>query len=148
MQLEKAQVAFPVIGITKKALWFAKEREQLTTTTSVGLKKGKYKEMKIYDSQGVIWRIDEASFLSGVGIFGGYNILGGRKIRVSLSVTVENDGGSALDILKDVIKKRIKGGPIHDSTDNGKELCERIETFQKTSELIQYFGEYWTGKSN
>ena len=146
MRVALNEIAYPVIGLGR-SIWYFKDEDSLTETTTVGMKKEKYEGMRIVDSKGDTYLIQQAAFKSGIGIFGGFNLFGGRRIRISLTIikSAEKDAVSLSD-LKGTLEKMLRLDPIHNTTDDYEERSTKFNNSPAFASLIAEFGISWYRK--
>jgi hypothetical protein len=85
--MNASDLSYPIICIHKGIMFTVSSWDSLTTTTSVALRKGLFRDLEIIDSMGRCVIVRNAKFLSGIRFFWGYNIFFNRRIRVELEIT-------------------------------------------------------------
>jgi hypothetical protein len=83
--METNHIDFPVIFFFRDGIMgVADSISDLEVSTRYGLKKNVFAGLRIIDSSGRETKVRGATKVSGIGKFGGWNILLGQKIRVRL----------------------------------------------------------------
>jgi hypothetical protein len=78
-------LGFPVLCFSQGVVLCRDTPEELTEANRLGLKRGWFDDLLIVGVNLVAVRVKGATKLHGVGRFGGWNVFGEQKIRVSLS---------------------------------------------------------------
>jgi hypothetical protein len=131
---------FPVLAIAgERSFSLARTMQNLTTCTALGLKHGYYHGLLLVDSDGKAFKITDAVMLHGVGPFWGFNLLGGRLIRVEL-VPEPEPIGIPLQRVKDIVIQQL-GDPasqemFEEEYDDLDDLKQRLAKAKSIGEVI------------
>lgn len=136
MKVEQ-QFKYPIIVFSKgSALYFARNKDDITTASATGFRKGFYENLLVVDSDGEQYKIKDATKIGTVRPFWGISLFRGQHIRVSLNLLDHRNSKIDLKKFKDSVIKRF----YHDKYfwDADGELSKRIEFVQeaKTHKVI------------
>jgi len=79
------KIMFPAIVFDNFSFRIIEHIEELSKTTSAGLKNGLYDSIKIVDSKGDLYHVSGAKKIKGIGPLWGYNIF---LIRIFLLILI------------------------------------------------------------
>jgi len=128
---------FPVLGIFPNgSLEIAASPANLTLNTSVGLRDGYYKGLRIVDSRGRWSKVRGARKVHGIGRFGGYNLFLNQRIRVSLDIEDENLEAETEDV-KRMVLADFSAWHGWSSRGDFDLLVSRVKAAKTVSALIQ-----------
>lgn len=99
---------FPLVGFGSSVLMFYRNSLDLTTCTVKGIRY--FKNLKLVDSEGNVFKILKVQKIGTQGIFCGLNIFFDQKIRVNLDVSFISK--ISLIAFKNMLLKRIKRSAI------------------------------------
>jgi hypothetical protein len=134
-----ADMHFPVLCISKNGyLNAARTFDELTTCRKLGLQKGYFNDLTIIDSVGQSWTVSSAKKSGNVGRFGGWTLLGARRIRVDLEVSA----GPLLDLnsFKTMLCRSVAiSYPRWDGVGPTRELISKINNADCNQHVIEMF---------
>jgi hypothetical protein len=118
-----SNVAFPIIAFSKdNSIHYARQESEITTCTKVSLKNNYFKNLKIIDSEGFIYIIENARKTGTIGPFWGYNILLNQKLKVELLFKNKSKNPIELKELKDKILTAFKKDEYFWNSDGNLEI--------------------------
>ncbi len=132
---------FPVIVFDNFSFRIIEHIEELSKTTSAGLKNGLYDSIKIVDSKGDLFHVSGAKKIKGIGPLWGYNIFFNQNILVDLNFTPQISSSSLQDVKKNIIKKLNKEKYFWESGGNFNEIIEIIDMSDSIKTLIVRLSE-------
>jgi len=129
-------MSFPVICFYGDLLRIRETYDELTRTTTAGLKNGYFRNLLIVDSEGQSIKMADAHKLHGVGPFFGYNMFLNQRIRVALDMSGRPFTSSLTEVKKMVLNSfRCWNG--WSSRDDFDELKGSVENARSIPEIIQ-----------
>ena len=137
--MKNNNLKYPIIAFSSSGLHIARTEEDILICSSLALKRGFYKSMNIVDSEGFLYKIEDAKKIKGHGIFGGYNIFFNQKIIVELIIR-DKPIECSVEEVKRKLNKELKKG-IWDSADNTQDIIAKIEGLNKIDEIIHYMAK-------
>lgn len=136
-------IKFPIICFYEKESFFqiVNSDDELTTTTSSGLKNQLFKNLTIIDSLGYVFKIKNAKKLNGVGILWGYNIFLNQKIKIELFFENNVTQISLVDLQKRIIKLLKDDKEFWESGGNYHTLLKTVSHQSSIYDLIFELGK-------
>lgn len=131
---------FPVMCFSKGFILIKRNQEELAKTSSVALKNGIFNGLLIVDSQGKAIKVKSAKRVHGIGLFWGFSLFYGQKIKVSFEYDGEPFQMSLDDIKKEVFDsfKKFHGWR---SQPNYQELRKSVEQAKRVSEIVKLISD-------
>lgn len=136
---------YPIIAFSSSLIHIARNESEILICSKTALNNGFYKKMKIIDSSGIVYNIQNAIKVKGYGFFGGYNIFLNQKIEVEL---IFNEPQTKIDIdsFKTLLLKKINKS-FWDSGGNYKEIIKQVESLNDINKIIDYLSSvYYNAK--
>lgn len=135
--LNTSILSFPIIAFAKgNVIHFVRVKEDITTCTKVALKGGFFKDLQLVDSNGIMYKIEDAKKVGTIGNFWGYNIFLNQKLKVEL--LLKSKSRIELEELKERLLKALRHDQYFWNSDgNLKERTEFIKNANSSREIIE-----------
>ncbi|MCC9019748.1 hypothetical protein [Flavobacterium lipolyticum] len=127
---------YPIVAFSKSAIHLARNSDEILVCTKTALKNNFYKNMKIVDSAGILYKVNNAIKLKGHGFLWGYNIFLNQKVDVELVFT-EDPILINIEDLKKMLLSSLKG-EFWRSGDNHSKIIKEVENTTNFHHIIKY----------
>ena len=135
-------LCFPILFFTdwekKPFIEVVRTYEDLTTTTSYGVRKNVHCGAIIMDGYGNAARIKGATILKGVGRFSGFTIFFSRNVKVDLLIDEVSFFHISLDELKEKVQACFNGWEGWEEAGNFEEMQAAIMEAYSIEDVIKY----------
>ena len=138
---------YPVLLFDKYSFNVYLNEDELTQTTSAGLKSGLFTNVKLIDSTGKAWKVVRGKKVRGVGLFRGYNIFFNQKIRIELELKNTKSELSLDSIKQEVIKNLKKDRHFWESGGSFELIVSIVENQKTIKGLFKFLYELWNKES-
>ena len=135
-------IQFPVITFSyPNVITFNTDMIHLTSCSKQALKNGYYKNLKIVDSNGNLFVVNNATKIKNIGPFWGYNIFLGQRIQVELEFNNDIKILTLNELKRMVSGTFKKGRDFWDSGGNYFQLQKIVYSAESIPSLIHKIGE-------
>jgi hypothetical protein len=130
------KINYPVITFDKYSFSIIQSEEELTRTTSAGLKNGLFENLIIVDNLGQCFKVINAKKSHGIGPLWGYNIFLNQKIRINLEFGSCKTEETLNSVKERILKIFKKDRYFWEAGGNLDELIQLVKESPTISELI------------
>lgn len=129
-------MTFPVLVIKRNIFFLFSDVDHFTTGRREALVRGGYKNLFVFDSEGYGVSIIDAKNLHGIGLFRGWDLLGGQKIRLDYRYADDRRQFSIEEIRECILECFSRRKKWEDHANLG-EFKSRISQARNMNEVIQ-----------
>jgi len=132
---------FPIIYFNRFTFYVEPSADNLIVTTTAGLKNRLFENLTIVDSNGKLYRVNDAKKLHGIGPLWGYNIFLNQKIKIELDFSPDVKDVSLLELKDMILKSFAKEKHFWESRDDFNDLIKLVKGADAIPLLIIKLGD-------